>query len=203
MNASRFYRPGYLNRGFTLMEMLVSLLLFAIISTLLWQALGTMARLEIRLADSQLFVTNEALRREWLRQALLGLMKGAQGDTLRFDGTATRLKGYTSMPPWPGSSGPEVLELRLKAEGDNRTQLSAYRPATGETWPLWHWQGPGLFSYLDGGGNWQAQWPPPMDEAPELPEAIRLTGPESGMVWVTIMAGNNPMLSRKRLELLE
>ena len=50
--------------GFTLLEMLLALLLFAIASSLVWQALATLARVERRLADSSVFASDEALRRQ-------------------------------------------------------------------------------------------------------------------------------------------
>lgn len=189
------------NRGFTLMEMLVTLVLFAAVSSLVWQALGTLTRLETRLADSRLFVAEEALRGEWVRQALRGLMNGAQGDPLLLSGRADGLRGYTSMPPWPRSSGPEPLELLLRSEENGSMLLIARRPDQQQEWPLWSWQGKGEFSYLDRSGSWHPQWPPPLGEQPGLPVAIRLLGPPGGMILVAVPAGDNPMLRRAGLEL--
>jgi hypothetical protein len=183
------------------MEMLVTLGLFAVVSGLVWQALGSLARLETRMADSRLFVTQEALHSEWLRQALRGLMTGAQGDPFRFAGKVNRLQGFTAMPPWPRSAGPEPMELEILTTDGEETKLSARRPGrpTWE-WTLWQWPGPGAFAYLDHKGQWHDQWPPPLGQWPTLPAAVRLNGPAGGMVLVTIPAGDNPMLRRADVE---
>ncbi len=195
--ASRLYRC---NRGFTLMEMLVTMVLFAAVSTLVWQALGTLTRLESRLSDSRLFVSEQALRSEWVRQALRGLMNGPQGDPLQFSGDATSLRGYTSMPPWPGTSGPARLELLLVAEERDEMSLVARRSLRAPEWSLWFWQGEASFSYLDRKSVWHRQWPPLLGEHPTLPVAIRLRGIPGGELLVAMLAGNNPMLRRVDLE---
>lgn len=187
--------------GFTLMEMLVTLGLFAVVSGLLWQAMGSLMRLETRLADSRLFVAEEALHSEWIRQALRGMMSGAQGDPFRFSGKANRLSGLTSMPPWPRTAGPEPMELEIRAKDHEPTQLVARRPGLPKVeWQLWEWPSKGAFSYLDHKGGWHEEWPPPLGQWPVLPAAIRLVGPVGGMVLVTVPAGDNPMLRRADLE---
>ena len=183
------------------------MVVFATVSGLLWQALGTLARVERRLADSRLFATEEALRAEWVRQALRGMVGGAQGDPLRPQGSATQLRAYSSSPPWPRSLGPEPMELVLRTEPDGSSLLVALRPgADGAEWRLWSWPGAGRFGYLDRSGNWHDEWPPFLGvqaaagAPPMLPQAVRLTGPPGGMLLVAVPAGDNPMLRRADLE---
>ena len=187
--------------GFTLMEMLVTLVLFGLVSSLLWQAMGSLQRLEVRLADSRLFAADAALHGEWLRQTLRGLMTGAEGDPFHFSGTSVQLRGYTSMPPWPNSSGPEPIELLLRAEAGGQTLLIARRPDTeSKEWQLWEWQGEGVFSFLDRQGSWHDTWPPPLGQWPSLPAAVRLLGPPGGLILVAVPAEQNPMPRRAELE---
>lgn len=188
------------SRGFTLMEMLVTLVLFGVITSLLWQALGTLARLETRLADSRLFASGEALYAQWVRQTLQGVMNGPQGDPLRFTGSASTLSGYTTMPPWPGARGPEPFRMEMRQDGGDGTELVAYRPGSTARWPLWSWQGPAAFSYLDDAGQWHETWPPARGKYPLLPRAVRLLAPEDRIVLVTVQAATNPMLRRRDVQ---
>ncbi|MCG5500814.1 PulJ/GspJ family protein [Ectothiorhodospira lacustris] len=195
------YRSRHRQGGLTLLEMLVTLVLFATVSTLLWQALGTVARLEERLGESRLFAAQQALRAQWVSQALSGLMSGARQDPLRPEGDARQLRAYSTHPPWPGSSGPEAMRLWLESDGDGGTRLLAQPVHQPERiWPVWHWQGSGAFRYLDTDGRWHDQWPPDSGDHPALPRAIHLQGPPGGGLLAAVPAGDNPMLRRMDLE---
>ena len=193
-------RSGGRNAGFTLMEMLVTLVIFGVVSSLLWQALGTLARIETRLADARVFAARDALQAEWVRQSLQGLMNGPRRDAFRFSGNARSLSGYTTMPPWPGSGGPERFQLELVESDGGRTTLLARRQGfTGAT-VLWSWEGAGSFSYLDQEGAWQSEWTRRPEGEVLLPRAIRLLGPGSGPLLVAPQVGTNPMLRRRDVE---
>ena len=168
--------------GFTLLEMLLALLLFAIASSLVWQALATLARVERRLADSSVFASDEALRRQWVVQALAGVMNAPGTDALQPRGSAQVLEAVSSAPPWPGAGGGQAMRLLLEQQDGGQTVLwaqpiasSAPRggfPALGEDallaqggkvgqrWELLRWPGRGQWRYLDAAGQWQDVWPP-------------------------------------------
>jgi general secretion pathway protein J len=201
-------------RGFTLVEMLVTLALVALVGSLLWQALATAAQLEQRLARTRTLSTDDQLRRAWVELALAGVMAGPQGDPVRFSGRGERLTAYTSMPPWPESLGPELMTLELDTtEGGQR--LLARRPGIEAPLDLWRWPArDGRFEYLDRDGRWHDIWPPmgaaaPATAAgtgatavsgpPPLPAAVRLSGPPAGAVLATISAVQGPMLRQQDL----
>jgi prepilin-type N-terminal cleavage/methylation domain-containing protein len=187
-------------RGFTLVEMLVTLALVALVSSLLWQALATVAQLEGQLARTRTLSNDDQLRRAWVEQALAGTMTGPQGDPVRFGGGAMRLSTYTTMPPWPGSLGPELMVLDLERNGDGQ-RLIARRPGTELPLELWRWKGgEGRFDYLDAGGNWHEVWPPPIAARTNpLPAAIRLRGPPAGVVLVPVITTQVQMLRQQDL----
>lgn len=188
------------HRGFTLVEMLVTMAVMALVSSLLWQALATVAQLERRLDRTRTLSNDDQLRRAWVEQALFGVMTGAEGDPVRFEGSQTRLSVYTSMPPWPGLLGPERMTLSL--EHDDRGQrLLAQRPGSDTTLELWRWVGSaGSFDYLDSSGKWLDAWPPAgTTRAAPLPAAIRLRGPPAGPVLVPVVTMQGPMLRQRDL----
>lgn len=196
-------------RGFTLVEMLVTLALVALVGSLLWQALATVAQLENRLARTRTLSNDDLLRRAWVEQALAGVMTGPQGDPLRFDGRAGQLSAYTTMPPRPGSLGPErvTLELQKLPEGWHLLARLAGAEAPLE---LWQWRGDeARFEYLDAQGRWHDAWPQAAGAravsgtapaaAPPLPAAVRLVGPPSGPVLVPVVTAQSPMLRQQDL----
>jgi prepilin-type N-terminal cleavage/methylation domain-containing protein len=186
-------------RGFTLVEMLVTLAIVALVSSLLWQALATVAQLESLLARTRALSSDDQLRRAWVEQALGGTMTGPQGDPVRFTGHGTRLSTYTTMPPWPGSLGPELMTLELERSGDGQ-RLIARRPGTEAALELWRWAGwDGSFDYLDATGRWQEVWPPPNAPPATQPSAIRLRGPLAGAVLVPVTTTQTPMLRQQEL----
>ncbi len=177
--------------GFTLVEMLVTLVVVATVSALLWQALALTARLEQSLARAQQDGQDVQLRGAWLRLALEGLTV-VPGELQPLSGSAQRLASVTTAPPWPGSPGPEpfALELRPDTEpgapgpdafgGGEPLRLWALRPATGETFDLGARAAGSRFEYLDAQGRWRPAWPPDaLATQPEgvqrpLPRAVRL-----------------------------
>jgi len=166
-------RSNALQRGFTLMEMLVTLALMAMISALLWQALQQVLRVERLLERSGVDGQLEIVRREWLRgliQASLVEQTGAprqlQGDAQQFtvaSADALHLPGLKS----------DRLLLRLESDARSGSQrlLVAEAPpadafAQGAAAPaapveVLAWRGrPGVIRFLDGNGQWFEQWPP-------------------------------------------
>ncbi len=190
--------------GFTLVEMLVTLVVVATVTTLLWQALALTARLEQSLTRAQQDGRDVHLRDAWLRLALEALaVPPGTDEPLR--GSTQGLAAVTTAPPWPGSPGPEpfALELRPETETEPGSQppgtgaddngplrLWALRPATGETFDLGPRPAGTRFEYLDAQGQWLTAWPPAasLSTPPEavqrpLPRAIRLAGAERPAGW--------------------
>lgn len=188
------------SRGFTLVEMLVTLVLVGMVSTLLWQALGQVARIETQLADSRVLGEGEALQRAWVQRALAGVATGPLGDSQRFEGRPERLQSTTTMPPWPQAGGLERMVLLLQPDraGDNTTLLAQHGQA--EAVVLWQWPGKGRFEYMGADQQWQPQWPPATGPAPALPLAVRLVGPPAGALWVPVLATQNPIVGRLAVE---
>ncbi len=223
MRRADLHRRGAMTspRGFTLVEMLVTLVLAAMVSTLLWQALALAGRLEQSLARAQQDGQEVQLRGAWLRLALEGLTV-PPGAPQALRGTERRLESLTTAPPWPGSQGPEPFALELRPDtadgtlgpGDSadRTPLRlwALRPATGENIDLGPRAAGTRFEYLDASGRWQTNWPPadlslqPAGVQRPLPRAVRITAasPEQATTGDTVIvapqATRNPMLTRQQ-----
>ena len=205
--------------------MLVTLVILSFVAVILGQALNQLARVERLLEGGQLRSAVVALRAEWIRAALTGLLPGTvQNDHLL--GTQRELQGLsTEVPQWP-APGLARLHLRLSTDdraGVTRLELLAESGAASAPVVLLEWPGPeGRFLYLDPQQRWVDRWPEAtisgvnanananasasasadQRSAATLPLAVMLdTGPQGpGLVLAVPLAKANPAPTRAVLE---
>jgi prepilin-type N-terminal cleavage/methylation domain-containing protein len=200
------------NRGFTLLEMLITLMIVSLVAGIVWQAMGQLARVERLLEQGQMQSLAQAVRGEWLRSAFASLLPGTAQTHDRFQGSSTELSGLSAEAPvWPV---PGLAFFRLRLEYDAVSNTTALRVSGEATLPdmapdayitLLSWPGrDGKLSYLDEGGQWQDAWPPSglAKTAPALPRAILLeTGIQAmRLVLATTLASSLQMPARIQLE---
>lgn len=206
-------RPQHVagERGLTLLEMLVTLVIVALVATILGQALAQLARVERLLESGQLRSATDSLRAEWVRDALAGLLPGGNEREL-VRGSEREIEGLSSAVPQIPAPGVARLHLRLVTDvGLNQTRLEMLREGkqAGDAVVLLRWPGPGgRFRYLDAQARWHDQWPLPAASAPglqaepTLPKAIALeTGSENlGSLLAQPVVSSVPLPDRHRLE---
>ena len=208
-------------RGLTLLEMLVTLVILSFVAVILGQALNQLARVERLLEGGQLRSAVVALRAEWVRAALTGLLPGTVQNE-RLLGTERELQGMsTEVPQWPA---PGLARLHLRLSTDDRagvTRLELLAEPGTATAPvvLLEWPGPeGRFVYLDAQQRWVDRWPgatisganadasvsagTDQRSAATLPLAVMLnTGPQGpGLVLAVPLAKASPAPTRAALE---
>ncbi|MDR7271868.1 prepilin-type N-terminal cleavage/methylation domain-containing protein [Pelomonas saccharophila] len=198
------------SRGFTLVEMIVTLALMAMIATVLWQAMSQISRVERLLQRSGVDGQLDLVRREWLRSLVQTALVEQIGAPRQFVGDAQQLRLASSETlALPGAATGQIVQLQFIADATTRRQRllivdakAAATIAIEEVRPveLMSWTGrEGRFRYLDGAGVWQDQWPiaqsapassgdPDLDfrrdlqaSLPRLPRAVWIDlGPELG-----------------------
>ena len=193
--------------GLTLMEMLVTLVILAMVAGILGQALGQLSRIERLLEAGQLRSAVVSLRAEWVRDALAALIPGTrEADRLR--GSARELRGWSSDPPQLPAPGLGRLTLRVLTDEralESRLELLSDPGQDAAPVVLLRWPGrEGRFVYRDAQGHWGEQWPPMKDGAPApgLPRALALdTGAEGpGFILAVPLASPDPQPGRAALE---
>jgi general secretion pathway protein J len=178
-------------RGFTLLEMLVSLVIVAMVSTLVFQAMRQVARVEQVLEESGSAGQQRLVRREWLRGLLTAALPEQVNQPVQFKGTALemslmsnhRADGLgTVLTPMRlqihQSDSQGRSELRLFTAPEDRLSLTEPKPPV----VLFTWTGTaGKFSYQDDKGVWHAQWPVNSEASKRLPTLLRIDlGEEAG-----------------------
>ena len=201
------------SRGFTLLEMLVTLVVVSLVAGVLGQALFQLARIERLLEGGQLSSMADAVRANWVRSAIEFLLPGEEGSSERLVGSERELEGLSADVPMLPAPGLAKLHLRLEfdaAAGATQLQLldsaaflgkEANAPVVLLSWPGRE----GRFRYLDDAGVWHENWPLPLkSSAAGLPRAILLeTGlPALPAVVAATRASPVPMLSRRQVETL-
>lgn len=196
--------------GLTLLEMLVTLVIVALVATILGQALSQISRVERLLESGQLRSAVASLRVEWVRNALAGMMPGWRAEE-QLQGSARELRGLSSdLPAWP-APGIGRLHLRVITDaGADMTRLQLMRPDASDTEPatLLEWAGrEGRWRYMDREGLWVDAWPPTTLDvvnpgATAQPRAIALeTGANGfGTLVAVPLATPTPQRTRAQLE---
>lgn len=199
-------------RGFTLLEMLVTLVVVSLVAGVLGQALFQLARIERLLEGGQLSSMADVVRANWIRSAIESLLPGEEGSAERLVGSERELEGLSADVPMLPAPGLAKLHLRLEfdaAAGATQLQLLdafASQGKAGEPVVLLSWPGrEGRFRYLDDAGLWHESWPlPAKSSAAGLPRAILLeTGlPALPALVAATQASPVPMLTRRQVETL-
>ncbi|RTL43524.1 MAG: prepilin-type N-terminal cleavage/methylation domain-containing protein [Burkholderiales bacterium] len=208
-------------RGFTLVEMLVTLTLMSMIAVVLWQAMQQVARVERLLQRSGASSQLDLVRREWVRSLIRAALEEQVGAPRQFVGDAQNLRLVSSESvALPGLAGRPV---QLKIEADARSGRQRLllvptpddEPRTDEPVPveLLSWQGAeARFRYLSPSGTWSDVWPVPSTAAelsaaasdtdvrraallgmPRLPRAVWIyLGADAGGPMVTEISATSP-----------
>ena len=158
--------------GFTLMEMLVTLVLISFTTMLMFQMLGSYRIARERVQAQSGVIDRGALFQSWLQDSVRGLYI-ANG--LTFSGDADDFNGTTLNPLYGEAGAPTRIAWRLLGEGDRR--WIAYVEDGRERWRR---QLLGVkrsrFVYLDTAGKTHDVWPPKLgkEEAgvPTLPAQV-------------------------------
>lgn len=160
--------------GFTLVEVLVVLVITALVSTLLFQALAQVYRLQERFGVQLSQSRSGVMRADWYRQIIQGLQTDYEDAPRRFSGQSNQLTGLTSTPLATSRGGSQWVTLEL-AEGQLRYRAGDQRA----TLMTWAGSGAAEFAYVDEAGLEHTQWPPSLGKpVSQLPAAVLLKVPQ-------------------------
>lgn len=191
--------------GFTLLEMLVVMILTAMVSTILMQALAQVFALDSRFGR-ELFNTQQGeMYREWFRQTVTGLMPEHADGTNKFKGERREMSGLTIAPLDTASEALQPFEWQIATDAaSGRSELRYGREAPRRG--ILSWAGnSGQFVYFDDKLASHDSWPPPLGGPwPQLPRAIHLEYRDSEGERVVVAAPKGPRTPLPRaLDLLD
>lgn len=178
--------------GFTLIEMLVVLIITALVSGVLFQALERSYNLQRRFG-AELFKTQQGqMAVDWYRQSVQGLYPDYPGQPGVFKGDETGLAGLTTTPLSDNFGMPTPFRWSLVEAADKSHTDLVYREGGAETVIL-SWQGSGAkFSYIDAERVAHERWPPPLGVFPQLPRQVQVEARDSGEPIVIVATPLGP-----------
>lgn len=166
-------------RGFTLLEAMVTIVILAMVFALLMQALVQVLGLRERVLRHERDARVAALHERWFRESVGAALADLPRFGPPFSGDASGFRLVTAEAPrtstfgvvrWRAMPSPRGLRLELVEE-------------RGE----WAVLAPGLdtirFAYLDARGEWHTSWPQPSQPGELLPRAVRLAAEGQGERW--------------------
>ena len=189
-------RRGSAERGFTLLEVLVVLVLAAMISGILFQAYDLTLRLNRQFGVEYFASQQGVMLADWVRQSLQGLQPDYPDGPRKFKGEAKKLSGVTTSTLVADFGVPAAVAGDLTYDsGNDETALRSGPDGA----PLFSWPGTaGRFVYLDAKGEAHDSWPPPLGLWPQLPAVIRLEARRNGALYVIVATPMGPSLPRAR-----
>ena len=195
-------------RGFSLLEMLVVLVLTALVVGIVFEGLGRVADLRVRLARHLDGALDETIAGSWFRSSLAALQTDLEGAPDVFRGGPQEMSGLTLKPIEQPAGAPTAFAWRLATNAASGSIRLSYRGADGAWREIAAWPGAGArFLYAGPDGEWRSEWPPPLSggstplgqvvsrQRPQLPRFVRLdggTGAETRSIVTTILGTTMP-----------
>ncbi len=162
------YRFGERQMGFTLLEVLVAVTIFFVVSGLLTSGVTQAFRISERGAVESAKSRDDAIRLAWFREAVGLSVADAELKERSFKGQARTFNGFTlAQLDGKGAAAGQYQWLIEFDAASGRTGLyyQVKRPARvgslDQKFLVTDWSGSaGEFRYLDERGTWQNEWPP-------------------------------------------
>ncbi len=169
-----------IQRGFTLIEMLVVLIMVAMISGVLFQALERSYSLQRRFGTELFKVQQGQMATDWYRQTVQGLYPNELDADDTFRGDASSFSGLTTNPLADDYGAPTPFQWTLVTRSNQTSTELVYRDGSAPTTVL-IWEGTDArFLYVDEQKVVHDQWPPPLGLFPKLPRQIQMKATGAG-----------------------
>lgn len=159
--------------GFTLMEMLVTLMLISFATMLMFQMLGSYRIANERVREQAGAIDRRALFQAWFRDSVQGLYAAPR---LHFVGSREQFSGTTLNPLYAQAGRPTAIEWKLRQAAGGGVEV-AYVENGLERWSL-PLQGSraARFAYYTEDWKQRDEWPPALGKVDEeaLPALVAL-----------------------------
>ena len=189
-------------RGLTLMELLVALVLVALLGTLMVQGVAFFGGSYDAVKRNQRDVTHAALRQHWFVSSVRGILPyGVEAQAFAGDGTSFET---VTLQPLNGEPGmPTIMRWEVTADGPWNVLTYTENDATREDVISWRVLEAGMdlsFQYADAANQWHNHWPLESEPLQWVPGMIRLVTSQ-GAVWLaTIDVAPAPTVSDAMLQ---
>lgn len=166
--------------GFTLIEVLVVMIMVALISSVLLQALERAYRLKERFGVELFNVQQGQMTTDWYRQSVNGLYPDYGDGANVFHGGEQEFSGLSTNPLSDDYGIVTPIAWKLHSQPQNGTTGLSYTENNQETFIL-NWRcNQARFIYLDDTHTPHDSWPPRLGLFPQLPVQIQIQTKDAG-----------------------
>ncbi len=157
-------------RGFSLLEAMVTLVVIALVATLLMQSLVHVLGMRERVLRHERDARVAALHERWFRDTIAAAAADRPGESPAFRGDAAAMD-FLCLDALRAGAAARVGWRLVDAERGRQVVYAE----DGADWPLVSANlEDAAFAYLDSAGRWHDAWPVPEQPAEILPRAVRL-----------------------------
>ena len=103
--------------GYTLLEVLITLVIVGLISGLLFEGLGGAARQSLALADKAGRLERVALASDWWRTSTASILPATEGEPNAVNGGATTLTAFVAQPLHARPGSPHTITWTIVKNG--------------------------------------------------------------------------------------
>jgi len=191
--------------GFTLLELLVTLVLVGLVTTLLVQTLWMSFDLLQRAREQTADVGRRQMQTEWFRAAVQGLQPESEGGDSKFSGAARRFAGLTAAAPTDAEGAIRRVTWEITFDRQaNQSELRATVAPADKPITVLAWDGDsGAFEYLDDDGRRYDTWPPAFGaRLPQLPRGVALktgAGPDESITYAVTLGSRDAPVDLVRM----
>jgi len=184
-------------RGFTLIEVIVVLVIGSLIAAVLMQGLSLVLDTRLRVQNALLNASDLALRKSILTTPLRGVLPDYIDGPDRFIGEQRRMRGLTLSPLQGTVGAPTGFGMVLNYEvGSDQTSLIYFERGF-DSVTLAQWPGDtGEFLYRGKSGEWTPGWPVPGDLIERAPRSIRVKTGLFPAEYVVLVMGSIDRVGR-------
>ncbi len=192
-------------RGFSLLELIASLAIVALVSAAVFQSMASWMRLSVRASGAADASLSSIASQQMFDRVVGGLTFAWPEEEGRvFEGAPDGFSGLTATPL--DGFHPRLAPVAITITAPDGSNNGSVVYQSGDAlWTLEEFDGEASFSYLDADAVWRPAWPPdesgdspPLDESilsfgpPQLPVAIRLELTDKAVkhAWIADIAAD-------------
>jgi prepilin-type N-terminal cleavage/methylation domain-containing protein len=179
--------------GFTLVEVLVTLVLLSMVAAIVFGSLGQVLEARARLRPYLDKSEETALVVSWFRQTVQALIADYDTGKNRFAASANAFSGLTASPLLGPAGTPTAFTWALNYDPASDFTFLEYEEKPSNTVEIARWSGKdAVFSYYGQDQEWRRDWPPTdlgtSTTVMQLPQLVRLGGLPSELFPTVVAA---------------
>tara|TARA_B100000579_G_scaffold429815_1_gene442188 strand:- start:75 stop:695 length:621 start_codon:yes stop_codon:yes gene_type:complete len=163
-------------RGFTLLEVIVTLVIASLISVILMQSMSTMLNMRHKFSKGLIDLEKVSIQKSIITTPISGIFPDYNDGDNRFKGNSSSIRGLTLYPLQGTTGAPTAFGIDIIYDSTLGRSTLIYKEHGFETLEIARWNGnEGSFEYLGINGRWSKRWPLGNDPNTQTPRSVKLS----------------------------